>query len=98
MTNEGEEFLNYYPEWQDLHEQIKIKYETLVQEIENIYLQYQNIESQKDFALTIKHLPYAGTLFALRSGKVTSVKESLKNTSSAKLETLLNINYLDLGL
>ena len=98
LTNEGEEFLNYYPEWQELHDQIKIKYETLVEEIENIYLQYQNIESQKDFALTIKHLPYAGTLFALRSGKVTSVKESLKNTSSAKLETLLNINYLDLGL
>ena len=93
LTNEGEEFLTYYPEWQELYNQIQIKYETLVEEIKNIYWQYQNIASQKDFALAIKHLPYAGTLFALRSGKVDSVKQSLQNTSIPKLEKLLNIDY-----
>ncbi len=93
LTNEGEEFLNYYPEWQGLYDQIQSKYETLVKEIENVYLQHQDIANQKDFALTIKHLPYAGTLFALRAGKVSSVKESLKNTSINKLEQLLDINY-----
>lgn len=97
LTNEGEEFLNYYPEWKGLYNQIKIQYENLVQEITKTYRQYQDIDNQKDFALAIKHLPYAGTLFALRAKKVTSVKESLKNTSLTKLETLLNIDYLPLG-
>ena len=98
LTNEGEEFLNYYPEWQGLYEQIKIKYESLVQEIEHVYAQHKDIELQKDFALTIKHLPYSGTLFALRSGKVSSIKESLNNAAIATVEKLLDIDYLDLGI
>ena len=93
LTNEGEEFLTYYPEWQVLYDQIKLKYETLVQEIETVYLQHQNILNQKDFALSVKHFPYSGTLFALRAKKVSSVKESLQNTSITKLEKLLNIDY-----
>ena len=33
-TNEGEEFLNYYPEWQDLYRQIEAKYNALINQIE----------------------------------------------------------------
>ena len=96
-TNEGEEFLNYYPEWRDLYRQIEAKYNALVNQIELEYAKYQGIAIQKDFALAIKHLPYSGILFALRSGKSDSARESLIQTSIHKLESLLEIDFKELG-
>jgi RNA ligase len=97
VTNEGEEFLSYFPEWTDLYNQIKARYQALITEIEETYQQYEHIELQKDFALAIKHLPYSGILFSLRGKKINHVKEGLKNTTTQKLEELLNINYINLG-
>ncbi|MCC0176315.1 2'-5' RNA ligase [Waterburya agarophytonicola K14] len=97
VTNEGEEFLNYYPEWQELYQQIATQYNALIEEIEEQYYKYQNIPVQKDFAIAVKNLSYSGILFALRAGKSNSVKESLAQTSIYKLENLLNINFQELG-
>ncbi len=96
-TNEGEEFLNYYPEWTDLYHQIRVKYDALIQDIETQYSQHKNIAEQKDFALAVKHLPYSGILFNLRKGKTNSIRESLAQTSIHKLEDLLQVNFVDLG-
>ena len=98
IDNEAAEFLNYFPEYTKLYQQILEKYESLVAEIENAYGKYQAISVQKDFALAIKDLPYSGILFALRAKKVSSVKESLQNTSFPKLESLLGIDYLDFSI
>ena len=65
--------------------------------IEQEYQQHQNIAVQKEFALAVKHLPYSGILFTLRSGKSSSVKESLAKTSIQKLESLLKIDFKELG-
>lgn len=94
-TNEGEEFFNYYPEWTNLYQQIRVKYDALIQDIETQYSQYKNIAQQKDFAMAIKHLPYAGILFNLRKGKINSIRQSLAQTSIQKLENLLQISDLD---
>ena len=96
-TNEGEEFLNYYPEWTDLYRLIRAKFDALAKNIEHKYNQHKDIEVQKDFALAIKHLPYSGILFDLRKGKTNSVRESLARTPIQKLESLLQIDYVDLG-
>lgn len=96
-TNEGSEFLSYYPEWQALYQQIETKYNDLAEKIATEYQHYQQIPIQKDFALAVKHLPYSGILFALRAGKSHSVKEHLKKTSVQKLESLLEIDFIDLG-
>lgn len=96
-TNEGEEFLNYYPEWQELYSQIEAKYNELIEAIEAEYKQHQNIAEQKDFAMAVKHLPYSGILFNLRKGRTKSVKESLAQTSIHKLESLLKIDFIELG-
>jgi len=92
QTNEGEEFLNYYPEWQDLFDEIKGKFNQLKTEIEKAYEQYKYIENQKEFALAVKHLPFSGLLFGLRANKISSVAEGLKTTTIQKLETLLARN------
>lgn len=96
-TNEGEEFLNYYPEWRNLYRQIETKYDALVAEIEAKYQKYQSIPIQKDFAMAVKHLDCSNILFALRAGKSSSVRESLAKTSIPKLESLLNIDFQELG-
>lgn len=95
-NNEGEEFLTYYPEWKENFDKMKKRYQELVQEIEEKYNEHKSIPVQKDFALAVKHLPYCGILFALRSGKSNSVKESLSQTTIHKLEQLLGQEYFDL--
>jgi hypothetical protein len=98
VVNEGEEFLAYFPEWTDLYHQLNTGYQALMQEITDAYAQHQAIAMQKDFAAAIKHLPYAGMLFALRSGKSPTVKECLQNTNIQKLGQLLGLNDLNLGM
>jgi hypothetical protein len=97
VTNEGEEFLSYYPEWQELYSRIEARYRDLVNKIETEYIFYKTISSQKEFALAIQHLPYSGMLFALRAGKSNSIRECLQKTAINKLEQLLNIDFVELG-
>ncbi len=92
ITNEGQEFLSYFPEWTDLYNKIKSRYDSLIAEIEENYRKYQHIEVQKDFALVIKHLPYTGVLFSLRSGKINSVHEALRQINLQKIEELLGMD------
>ncbi|MDF0553984.1 T4 RnlA family RNA ligase [Kamptonema sp. UHCC 0994] len=98
LTNEGEEFLAYFPEWTELYQKVKDRYLSLIEEVEEVYRQHQHIENQKDFALAIKHLPYSGILFSLRSGKIASAKESLRSATIQKAEELLGLEYINLGL
>jgi predicted RNase H-like HicB family nuclease len=98
LTNEGEEFLAYFPEWTGLYQQVKDKYQSLVQEIEEVYRQHESIEVQKDFAFAVKHLPYSGILFSLRARRVAGVKEALRDVNIHKIEELLGLDYINLGL
>ena len=85
IANEGEEFLVYFPEWTDIYQQMKARYQTLIPEIEANWERTKNISVQKDFALAIKDLPYQSILFALRSGKVKSVRASLQDEPVHKI-------------
>ena len=96
-TNEGEEFLNYYPEWRDMYQKIEAKYNALAKDIEEEYQKHKDISIQKDFAMAVKHLDCSNILFALRAGKSNSVRESLAKTSVHKLESLLDIDFQELG-
>ena len=95
-NNEGSEFLTYFPEYLPLYEELQARYDVLVLEIGETYQQYQHLETQKEFALAIKHLPYSGILFAIRGGKVASVREALQHTSMPKIESLLSMDELEL--
>jgi len=98
LTNEGEEFLAYFPEWTELYQKVKDKYQSLVAEIEGVYRQHEHIEVQKDFAFAVKHLPYSGILFSLRARRVAGVKEALRDVTINKMEELLGLDYIHLGL
>jgi RNA ligase len=97
-TNEGSEFLNYFPEWTELYQDIQGRYQQLTMDIEAAYQQYSQIPVQKDFALAIKDLPYSGLLFSLRAGKIASIATGLQETNIPKLEVLLGLNFVDFSL
>lgn len=94
-TNEGSEFLTYFPEWKELHNQIIIKYRGLVALAEDVYEVRKVHTNQKDFAMLIKDLPYAGALFAVRSGKAKSFQEYFANCNIRTLEQLLGLKEND---
>lgn len=74
---ENSEFLSYFPEFTKEYEEVKEKYEKLTKHIYDVYWQVKDIESQKEFALTIKHLPFSGILFQMRKTSWKTVKELL---------------------
>lgn len=90
-NKEGSEFLVYFPEWQDLYDEMKRKVNGLAVEIENEYNKIKNIKNQKDFAMKAKGSRYSGILFNLRNGKTETVKESFANMHIKNLEGLLGL-------
>lgn len=77
---ESDEFLAYFPEFTKEYEEVKAKYENLVNQITEIYGNVCTLEAQKEFALAIKHLPYSGILFQLRKNPGANVKELLRDS------------------
>lgn len=89
VNNESSEFLSYFQELADLFDEIQAQYDALVKKLEAEYDKYKNIEGQKDFAMAVKALPYSGVLFALRAGKVNSVRDYLAGLPVVKVEQFL---------
>lgn len=90
-TNESEEFLSYFPEFKEEYKEIKEKYLSLVEMLEKEYSSYKDIHGQKEFALSVKDLPYSGVLFSLRGKKYNTVKEALAKMNIQKLMQLLGM-------
>lgn len=65
-TGEDGEFLSYFPEYGPQFDEIRGKFEALVEEIEATWEIHRGIESQKDFALAIRGCRMTGTLFNMR--------------------------------
>jgi len=93
-TNENEEFLAYFPEFTDLYNDARAKYNELVK---NLYLKWdkiKNIENQKEFALEAIKTKCSGALFAMRKGQVKTVKEYLAKIPSKNLVETLNLKEM----
>lgn len=66
QAGEGEEFLTYFPEFNDWYIQLKTTYNKLIHRIEEVYYQHSSIENQKEFAASIKDYEFKSILFSLR--------------------------------
>jgi hypothetical protein len=88
-SNENSEFLSYFPEYEVEYNDLAAKYEKFVKTVAAIYEKYKSIENQKDFALKVKDLPYSGLLFALRNGKINSVRSACVEMPVDKLLMLV---------
>ena len=75
INHEQAEYLGYFPEDEQCFQAYEKAYQILVDEIQCTWLRTQNIEEQKDFAMSINHLDYAGVLFAKRKDLNISLNE-----------------------
>ncbi len=94
-TNEGNEFLNYFPEFEPLYREVKQRYDNLVAETERTYQEYKNIPVQKDFALAIQHYPFKSAMFSVRNGRAESFQQHFAGLSMKSLENLLKSEEID---
>jgi len=90
-SGESPEFLTYFPEFESEFLDIKGRYDRLVGHLEEAYEEIQDIEVQKDFALKAVKTRHPGTLFSLRSGKVSTTREALGSIHIYKLMSLLGL-------
>lgn len=69
LNGESYEVLSYFPEAKSLFESVEKKLNMLKEDIMTTFGKYNSLETQKEFALAVKDLPYARFLFRLRKGE-----------------------------
>ncbi len=90
-TNEGAEFLSYFPEFTDLYTEVKTKYDKLLTDVEEVFNQNKEIVDQKEYALKVKSHPWSGALFALKRGKTPDAKSYFKDVHPRYLVQYMKI-------
>ena len=89
-TNEGSEILTHFPNLKQLYDELKLKYDALVERIQTTFDKISSIENQKEFAIAATKYPdIQGFFFNMRAKKL-SVKDVLLSCSLEKLQELLN--------
>lgn len=94
-SGEASELLTHFPEWTDVYDEVSLKFNELVKRLEDAYETHRNEITQKDFAMKVKDLPYSGALFSLRTGKVTSIRQFLKEINIKSLADGLNLKDIE---
>jgi RNA ligase len=83
---ESEEFLNYFPEVRPAYEGVKLQFEAMCAQLLAEFNSAKGIESQRDFALAIKHSRCPSALFSVRNGKAKTIHEHFANATQAAVE------------
>lgn len=91
---ESTEFLAYFQEYQALHDKVLEAYNSFIANIESTYDLYKHIENQKEFALSVKDLPYNGFYFGLRQNR--SVKQQMASMPVKNLQVTLKLKDVNL--
>lgn len=70
LEGEGDELLATYPEVTDCFKHYKSQVDSAYTQLEGLWHEYKDVESQKDFALSIQgKTPFTGLLFTTRKNK-----------------------------
>jgi len=86
FAEDEEEYLQYFPEDRQFFQKYVDAYVELKAQLAQAQFNFSNIEDQKEFAVTIKDLPYKHFLFALRAGKnYVSVVDKMTDESKLNL-------------
>lgn len=79
LKEETAEVAAVFPEHEELLWEADRRYHALLDELNKLYESCKDIEDQKEFALKVKDCRCSGALFALRAGKVPSIKVFIIN-------------------
>ena len=99
LTNEGSEFLTYFPEFQEQYDRISNAINSLKNRLQGVWDTTKEIEVQKDFALAViaSKVPFTGVLFNLRKGTIKSVSEGLAKTEPKNVVEALKLEVEGVG-
>jgi hypothetical protein len=75
QLGEQSEVLSYFPEYQELFEDIRAKIDGYLTAVEADYEQIKHISDRKAFAMEATKTRNPGVMFALHQGKATSVRD-----------------------
>lgn len=94
IVRKGEqaEVLAAFPEWTEAMQRIDAAYQLVIEITQSAYLQHKDIPVQKDFAAVAKQSTCPAALFAVRSGKVASVREFFADMRLESLMQILGLN------
>ncbi len=88
LEGEGDELLATYPEITDCFKHYKNKVDSAYTDLEGLWNRYKDVESQKEFALSIVgKTPLTGLLFSARKNK-TPLKDEWKKAEDLILKAL----------
>jgi len=89
--NDDITFLEFFPEWRELHDDIKTKYENFNKQVRETYayLDEKPFSTRKDFAERAVIYPYSGLLFGLLDGR--NLHQMLQDMTIQKIEQLLGL-------
>jgi hypothetical protein len=87
LDGESYEVLSYFPEMKPMFDEIEKRINMMKVDIMNTFGQYNSLETQKEFALAVKDLPYSHFLFRLRKGE--DLKYQFMDMGGKKLEEYL---------
>lgn len=87
LDGEVSEVLSYFPEMRPKFEEIEKQLNMLKSEIMTVFGMYNHLESQKEFALKVKDLPFSHFLFRLRNGD--DLKYQFQQMTGKKLERFI---------
>lgn len=93
LTNEGEEFLSYFPEYRGDYESVVERIDRAAEDAERIYAGIADAPDQKAFALAVQasRTPLPAALYQKRRGNVGGVREWLTQQEPDKVCRWLGI-------
>ena len=92
-ASETSEVLTYFPEWTKQFNESQKRYDNIVLDLNNLYLEIKNIAVQKDFALAVqaRNPTIPAALYQLRAGKIETVKQHIANMPIQSLMKVLGL-------
>lgn len=89
-SNEGSEFLSYFPQWKNLYEHLKMRFDELIDQWTAISNQGAEIKDDKEFVkFAMNHKQHEKMLWGLRRGTIKSVRSYLHEVKIGVIEKLL---------
>jgi len=83
QLGEESEVLSYFPEYQDLFNEIKDLIDAKITEIETAWFQLHNITDRKEFAAKATKFKFANILFDLFQGKASNIRDYLLHSKKS---------------
>lgn len=91
VQEQGNELVEYFPEYRRLLVTLTEAVTRLEHEIDAAYWLVKDIPDQKDYAAAVKDLPYAAVLFSLRKGHIQNARQGLRVMPIDKLLRLAQL-------